>query len=61
MLDFPAPVLFGYSRETVITEKLQVLVQLCESAVQTGEQNAGKESRFHTRKVPRRPAAVKRN
>jgi predicted nucleotidyltransferase component of viral defense system len=28
MLDFPAPVLFGYSRETVIAEKLQALVQL---------------------------------
>src|SRR5580692_1455533 len=30
------------------------------SAVQTGEQNAGKELRYHMRKVPRRPAAVKR-
>lgn len=28
MLNFPAPVLFGYSRETVIAEKLQALVQL---------------------------------
>ena len=28
MLDFRAPVLFGYSRETVIAEKLQALVQL---------------------------------
>jgi hypothetical protein len=28
LLDFPAPVLSGYSRETVIAEKLQALVQL---------------------------------
>lgn len=28
VLDFPAPVLAGYSRETVIAEKLQALVQL---------------------------------
>jgi predicted nucleotidyltransferase component of viral defense system len=28
ILDFPAPVLFGYSRETVMAEKLQALVQL---------------------------------
>lgn len=28
MLDFPAPVLLGYSRETAIAEKLQALVQL---------------------------------
>jgi predicted nucleotidyltransferase component of viral defense system len=28
ILDFPAPVLFGYSRETAIAEKLQALVQL---------------------------------
>jgi predicted nucleotidyltransferase component of viral defense system len=28
ILDFPAPVLFGYSRETVMAEKLQALTQL---------------------------------
>jgi hypothetical protein len=28
ILDFPAPVLFGYTRETVMAEKLQALVQL---------------------------------
>ena len=28
ILDFPAPVLFGFSRETAIAEKLQALVQL---------------------------------
>ena len=28
ILDFPAPVLYGYSRETAIAEKLQALVQL---------------------------------
>jgi Nucleotidyl transferase AbiEii toxin, Type IV TA system len=28
LLDFPAPVLSGYSRETAIVEKLQALVQL---------------------------------
>lgn len=28
ILEFPAPVLWGYSRETVIAEKLQALVQL---------------------------------
>ena len=28
ILDFPAPMLFGYSRETAIAEKLQALVQL---------------------------------
>ena len=28
ILDFPAPKLFGYSRETVVAEKLQALVQL---------------------------------
>ena len=28
LLDFPAPILSGYSRETVMAEKLQVLVQL---------------------------------
>ena len=28
LLDFSAPVLSGYSRETVIAEKLQALVQL---------------------------------
>jgi hypothetical protein len=28
LLDFPAPVLSGYSRETVVAEKLQALVQL---------------------------------
>src|SRR6185437_13849890 len=28
ILDFPAPVLLGYSRETAIAEKLQALVQL---------------------------------
>jgi hypothetical protein len=28
ILDFPAPVLFGYNRETAIAEKLQALVQL---------------------------------
>jgi Nucleotidyl transferase AbiEii toxin, Type IV TA system len=28
LLAFPAPVLSGYSRETVIAEKLQALVQL---------------------------------
>lgn len=28
ILDFPGPALFGYSRETVIAEKLQALVQL---------------------------------
>ena len=28
ILDFPAPLLFGYSRETAIAEKLQALVQL---------------------------------
>jgi len=28
ILDFPAPLLFGYSRETAIAEKLQAIVQL---------------------------------
>jgi hypothetical protein len=28
ILDFPAPMLSGYSRETVVAEKLQALVQL---------------------------------
>ncbi len=28
ILDFPAPTLSGYSRETVVAEKLQALVQL---------------------------------
>ena len=28
LLDFPAAALYGYSRETVVAEKLQALVQL---------------------------------